>query len=78
MKCDRCGGCHTFEVEVVIRLHVVEVECAPDFLRMCVLFVRDVLVVQLGEECLLSLQVVGVALLHAVHLLVSVPTIPLE
>ena len=52
--------------------HVADVECAPDFLRMRILFIRDVLVVELGEERFLGWQVVVVELLHAVHVLVRV------
>ena len=58
--------------------HVVDVECAPDVLSMRILFIRDVLVVELGEERILGWQVVVVELLHAIHVLVRIDAFPHE
>ena len=78
MERDRCWGWHTFEVEIVILSHVGDVECAPDVLSMRILIIRDVLVVELGEERLLGWQVVVIELFHAVHVLVRVEALPHE
>ena len=58
--------------------HVADVECAPDVLSMRILYIRDVLVVELGEERLLGWQVVVVELFHAVHVLIRVDALPHE
>ena len=72
------GAWHTFEVDVVILPNVAYVECGPDVLSMRILFIRDVLVVELGEERIVAWQVVVVERLHAIHVLVRVDALPHE